>query len=234
MKITYVLPFLCIAIGSPLAVKAEDTGFYLGAGGGESNYSDDIGHQIHSAYANYSAYRLDSATLSDDSSGAYKLFEGYRFTPWLAFELTWTDLGEAKSSYELTGLTSQPHIRGRYSLHGASAALDFRLPINDHFFISGRAGAFASRLNYKESSLIHLENSAGTVSNYHFRAETENQTEPLLGVSLGWKWDSRWAMRLDWDRYFRIGTRFDLTADANGRFDHIDQYSIDLIYSFED
>ncbi len=230
LKMTYKHALLATLFASPILAHAE-TGFYLGGGIGGSNFSGDIGHQIRTAYQGFPSAVVTSAELSDNSDTAYKLFGGYHFLPWLALEVSWVDLGEAKSFYQTTQLTSHPDITGRYRLHGVSAALAAEYPLTDRFAVTARAGLLASRLKYDESGPVNLE-TTGSDLTHHFSANTESQTRPMIGLGFSFTPASRWEFRLDWDRYLGIGTRFDLSADQNGRFDHVDQYTINAMYHF--
>ncbi len=84
----------------------------------------------------------------------------------------------------------------------------------------------ASRLKYEEYGLKSVQQP------HAFIADDENDTNTLIGLGASWKPHDNWEIRFDWDRYLDVGTRFDLTATTNGEFDHVDMYSINLLYHF--
>ena len=92
---------------SPLAV-AQDSGWYIGAMAGQSNFKDC------------------TAPNCDDSDTALGIFGGYQFHKNFAAELGYTDLGKASapgfadaeaSGFELVGVGSFP-LTERFSLYG--------------------------------------------------------------------------------------------------------------------
>lgn len=231
---TKYLALSSLLILTPFTVQAEDTGFYFGAGVGGSNYSDNLGRQIETAYSSERLqYHVVSAEMTDNSDTAFKVLGGYRFLPWLSVELAWVNLGTAHSHYQLGG-TVTGDLFGEYRLHGVTAALAGQYALNDNFAISARAGLIASRLHYEEHGTVCglLCGPASGSDNYRFASSSENQTRPMLGLGFSWKPETQWELRLDWDRYLGIGRRFNLTAEENGRFDNVDEYTLNLIYHF--
>lgn len=225
-KTTLALALLALA-GS---ASAADTGFYVGFGGGSSDYSSDLGQEIRQAYTHSSAFVVDDARLSDGSGRVWQVAGGYRFLPWLSAELGWTDAGTANGFFALTSTVPLTNghatVFSRYRLRGLSASLVAQVPLADRLYGYGRLGAVATRLKYDES---------GTDANntpHSFRARNENETKPLAGLGLGWSLNERWDLRMEWDRWFDIGTRFDLTVKGNGRFDHVDLYTLNALYRF--
>ncbi|MEO8671711.1 MAG: outer membrane beta-barrel protein [Tahibacter sp.] len=209
---------------------AGDAGLYLGFGAGQSNFSGDIASQINDAYGPTSGFLLDNASLRDDSDTAYKISLGYRFSPWISVEVNWANLGEATSHYETrsatAGTTLPVLIDGRYRLRSLSASLVGELPFNDVLTGSLRLGLAGTRLKYDEGGSV-------TASIPHtFSAKSDNTTRPIAGLGLAWSITPTLDLRADWDRYFRVGERFAFDNDTNGRFDHVDMYSLNLLYHF--
>lgn len=92
---------------SPLAV-AQDSGWYIGATAGQSNFKDC------------------AAANCDDSDIAIGVFGGYQFHKYFGAELGYTDLGQASApgagdakakGFELSGVGTFP-ITERFSIYG--------------------------------------------------------------------------------------------------------------------
>ena len=220
-----------VLAGSAGLAHAADGGFYLGAGYGRADYADGLAGQIRSAYAGRSDYAVESAALTDRNDQAWKLTLGYRFLPWLGAELSYADAGKAASAYVLVPkplLNAGPvSASGRYDLHGTSLALVGEWPVGANFALSARAGLVASRLGYREISR------AVNGDTFPFRGPSDSNTGALAGLGLAWRLAPQWDLRLDWDRWFDVGTRFDVQEDTNGRFGHVDLYTVNLLYRFD-
>lgn len=227
----FALPALIAAtLCAAGAARAADHGFYIGLGGGQSDFATGLAGQIRSAYAGRTDYAVEAAALTDSADTAWKATLGYRFLPWLSVEAAYTDAGEATSAYRLHSLVPLTNgtasLSGRYRLSGISAALVGEWALGDTLAISARGGVVASRLKYDEQ---------GTDASNHpyaFHGPNDNNSGGLAGVGLAWRLDPQWELRLDWDRWFNVGTRFDVTVKENGKFDHVDLYTLNLFYRF--
>jgi len=97
---------------SPLAASADGP-WYLGAGGGQSEF--DIGG-------------------FDDTATSWKIFGGYQFHDSFAVEIGYLDSGEAEETFAGETLT--------ISADGATASLVGMLPIGEQFSLHARLGMF--------------------------------------------------------------------------------------------
>ena len=197
-----------------------DNGWYVGAWLGASNYSDNIPKQIHNAYAGNNLYTFTDARTTDDSDTAAQIFVGYQFNTWIALEIGYQDLGEAKTHYDLAPINSPqgkpPSVNGRYRANDANAAIVGTLPINEQFELLARAGVSDVRLKYDERGVDVLGQSFS--KNYG----NDDSTHPMFGIGALWRFSPQFSVRVDLDRNFNVGRKFALTADTNGRFDNID------------
>lgn len=217
-------------IGSAIlasSLAAADTGFYVGAGLGQTKFSNTLSQQVQTAYPGGTNYTHVSSGLTDDSDSGYKLFAGYRVLPWLGVELGWQDLGRASSNYVLHSQVPLSNVNvsvdGKYRLDGASLSVFGELAFTPQVSGIVRVGAFNSRLRYSE----HGVDGRGTP--YSF-SHTNDNTDTMAGVGLNWRMTPAWDLRLDYDRYFDIGERFALNETGNGHFDHVDMMSLNLAY----
>jgi hypothetical protein len=226
-KTMFSLLLLALA---PAAASAHE-GFYVGGGFGRSDYSDTLYRQITTAYNGSPDYSVGSANLKDHSDNAWKLTVGYDFLPWLGAEFAWTDAGKANSAYRLEPKpllnTGPVTARGHYELDGASLALVGKWPIGDAFEISVRGGVVASRLDYSE----HGQDVPGQF--YDFDAHTDSSTNGIAGLGLAWRVGPQWDVRLDWDRWFDVGSSYRLNERDNGRFGNVDLYTVNVLYHFD-
>jgi OmpA-OmpF porin, OOP family len=219
-----------VLLGATAGAHAQnpDSGWYFGVGAGASNYSDNIPKQIANAYAGNNFYTFTDARTTHDSDTAAQVFVGYKFTPWIALEIGYQDLGEAKTHYDLAPLNSPqgkpPSIDGRYRAHDVNAAVVGTLPINEQFELLARAGVSDVKLKYDE----HGTDVFGKPFSSSYGSD--DATHPLFGIGALWRFSPQFSVRLDLDRNFNVGRKLALHADTNGRFDNIDAYTLNLIW----
>ncbi len=226
IKTALATALLGMAVGAH--AQNTDSGWYIGVGAGASNYSDNIPKQIRNAYAGNNAYTFTDARTTDDSDTAAQIFVGYKLTPWLALEVGYQDLGEAKTHYDLAPISAPlnkpPSVDGRYRANDVNAAVVGTLPINDQFELLARAGVSDVRLKYDERGTdVH---GAAFSRSYG----SDNSTHPIVGIGALWRFSPQFSVRVDLDRNFSVGHKFALTEDTNGRFDNIDAYTVNLIW----
>jgi OOP family OmpA-OmpF porin len=204
------------------------TGWYFGVGLGGANYSDSIPPQIVAAYQNYGTYTLHSARMLDSSDTAAQVFAGYRFLPWLGVEVGYQDLGSARSFYSLDTkgpiIYASPTLIGEYGLRDFNATLVATWPVGKRFELLARAGASNSHLTYDEHGFDV------NAKPYSFHARTRTHTAAIAGIGAAWNFTPSFALRLDIDRNFDIGKKFALNVVGNGRFDHVDAYTLNLVW----
>jgi opacity protein-like surface antigen len=217
-----------ILLAGAANAQSTDQGWYIGIGVGDSNYSGDLPQQTAAAYRNNSTYTLQSARVIDSSDTAAQVFVGYRFLPWLGAEVGYQDMGNARTFYSLK--TNGPIIyplstlTGEYGLRGANAALVATWPVGDRFELLARAGISNTRLTYDEHGFDV------TAKPYSFHARTRTHSAGTAGIGAQWNFSRSFALRLDLDRNFEIGKKFALNVVGNGQFDHVDVYTVNLVW----
>ncbi len=218
-----------VALSATSACAASDhLGWYVGVGVGASSYSGDIPKQIHGAYSGNAYYTVTSAKMTDDSDTAAQVFVGYQFLPWLGVEAGYQHLGEGRTHYSTQAIDSppsRPTLDGRYTARDFNAALVASLPLKENFELLARAGLAEVRLGYSESGADAYRRP------YYFRGPNDNALHPQAGIGGLWHFARAFALRLDLDRNFNVGKKFALHADTNGRFDGIDAYTLNLVWS---
>jgi OOP family OmpA-OmpF porin len=208
--------------------QSADNGWYVGIGAGSSGFSDDIPKQIASGYANNDLYTLTDAHTTDDSDTVAQVFVGYKFMSWLAVEVGYQHLGEARTHYDLRAIDSPqstpPSLNGLYRAHDINAALVASIPIGDRFELLARGGISDVSLSYRETGIDVFGKP------YSFHGPDDDSTRPQAGIGAAWHFSPAFSLRLDLDRNFNVGKKFALHADTNGRFDHIDAYTLNLVW----
>lgn len=111
----------------PGAVHAQ---FYLGGGAGQATYKDV--DEVERACATVGA-----VCSVDDSDSAFKVFAGYRFGPYVAFEGGYIDLGEATADAAVPAATAALTAEGGY------IAILPQIPLGQVGSIFGRLGLSA-------------------------------------------------------------------------------------------
>jgi hypothetical protein len=224
-----------------LSTDAAGQRFYVGASGGTTHVDPDMGNLAAAfpATGPDSEVFVTSATV-DRGGSAGRLFGGMRVTDWLALEVDYTHLGHIEASYTeevfippLGQVVRPERTDSRARAFGVSIMA--RAPLSDALVLFGRAGAARTRLEstttfcrYQESPhpprLLSCANDDRVVV---------NETRPVAGVGLDWRFAERAALRVSWDRYFGVGNAFEdfLHTDTRGEFD-IDYFGIGATFNF--
>jgi OmpA-OmpF porin, OOP family len=208
------------------ALAASDAGPYVAFGAGTAGYHADYSDQVHSAYAG-SAFTVTSAGLDDKRDTAWRVAGGYRFNDYAALELAYVDLGQATAHYALHAGNNSYRREGKYEADGWNASVLGRWSVAERVALFGKVGVFFSRLRYSETG-----SDAATGTPYSFSGPSQRDTNASFGLGAEFAIDDRWMLRADWDRYRNLGRRFNLTVDENGRFDHVDLFSVSAAYRF--
>ena len=217
-------------IGLVGTVQAQQTPFYIGASVGSSQLDFDFTSQVRTLSSG--SLPVTRASLTDKKDTGYKLTAGYQVLPWLAIELDYVNLGEFANSYEFNGLGRYTR-QGRYELDGMNLSAVFSQDIDDKFSVHGRVGAFRSNYKYSETG----ENfPAFQPSNeppiHRFVAPDLKGTELSFGLGGRYKLNANVSVKLEWDRYTRIGNPVDNNENSNGKFDNVDLITLGVVYRF--
>lgn len=121
----------------------------------------------------------------DQSDFGFKVHLGFEFSPYVAVELGWADVGKARFSG--SGISGD--------LKGSGAYLDLvgTLPIAEGWVLLGRFGAFNGKAK-------------GTVSGLGSTSDSGNDVK--FGVGFEWHVSRQVAIRGEWERY-----RFEVFGD---------------------
>ncbi len=219
---------MCCALPAVNAVAADFTpGAYILGGVGRSNFDMNYSDQVRSAYAG-SGFAVQSASLNGSTDTGYQIGGGYQFLPWLGVELTYVDLGRQDANYAVVqgGSAVASTRSANYKIDGFNLSAVGSFPVSNAFSILGKVGAFQSRLRYSESGVNATGGSAS------FSAPSDRQTKVSFGIGAEYRATDKISVRANWDRFRDIGSDFRLTETENGRFGHVDLYSINVLYRF--
>jgi len=216
-----------VAAGFATPASAQAGGWYAGLAGGQSRTDRDLvrtreetlqfAPEVHSDF--------------DATGDAWKVFAGYRFTPYVAIEAAYADLGRARMSSFLPGNVSQ--LPGAFTIdrrvEGFGADVVGTLPIGPRFALFARAGAFRARVR----SDVALEGNVAFSDDATARARriTDDRTIAHYGVGGEWRFARRMALRLDWERFADAGS--DFAVGESGRTGRADTDAVMLGVVFE-
>jgi len=127
---------------------AHAHGLYFVVGGGQADYTDaDVIPQLCATIG------IDCPV--EDSDTGYRAGMGYQFSPFVAVEGSYTNLGKISADALANSVTANVKV------HGAQLAVLPSVPIGKHLSVFGKAGAFAVYLDATaESPPLGLKESA--------------------------------------------------------------------------
>jgi OmpA-OmpF porin, OOP family len=106
----------------------------------------------------------------DDSAFAFRINGGYRFSPYVAFEVGYTDLGKTKASNSATSSSAE------FRAAGPTLGFIFSLPLSERWDLFLRTGMGAMNANVKQS----IVGQAGIDGSH-------NTTQPYVGLGASFK-----------------------------------------------
>ncbi len=213
-----------------LPAAAQYPRWYAGIAGGQSDTSDDLVSNRESTVVN----AVPGTIRSDfDSKGnAWKVFGGFRFNDLISVEVNYADLGRHRLTTSFVG--GDPALPGSISINrkisgfGADAVLT--APLGERFAVFGKIGAFRSRLE-ADASLdgnVVFTNAPGDRQ----RTTTQNETVAKFGVGGDWWFQPNAAIRLEWERYQKVGKAFSVGGSGTTGEADTDTVTLGLMMRF--
>ena len=189
-----VLTALSLLFSSDSA-NADDRGWYIGIGFGD-------------VATNYSTADFDDGSVSeglaDNSDLAWKVFGGHEINGNFAIEVGFADFhNDADKRTTFLGLSSGKGIRF-VSLPGGVVSVDIddisgyfiaaigSLPLTSRFALSAKAGAVSW-------------DARQTTVDLNQRTHTLNGTDALIGIGMGYRFESGIGIHGEVERYFNVG-----------------------------
>ena len=194
---------------SPRAI-AEDAGWYVGFGAGQSRAKIDDGRISGGLLAD--GFTTTSIT-NDDSHFGFKVFGGYAFNRYIALESGYFDLGRFGFWADTVPAGT---LRGNIKIRGGNFDVVGSVPIGEKFSLFARGG-----LNYANSKDTFAGTGSVTVINPSPRKWAANYK---FGVGAEYDFTRYVGMRIEAERY-----RID---DAVGNKGDVDLFSAGLVFRF--
>ena len=130
MKARNAVAVVLLGLGALTATPiASAQGFYIGGSFGSTDAGD--GNAIPD---------LITSGTTDGKDSGFKIFGGYHFSPNLAVELAYVDLGTLTYSGTFGGLSVS---NGKVETSGLNTSLVGTFPVNPNFSLFAKAGIFA-------------------------------------------------------------------------------------------
>jgi len=224
-----------------LSTPAAAQRFYLGASGGATHVETDYVEQVTREIARpWSVNTLEAFDVSTEATGTPgRLFAGIRLSEVFALEADYTRLGDIRSTFKMRLVQGALGYQQRDTDNEPDAfsialLAHARLPHDVSLF--GRAGVARTRLKQAWQVCTDLYSppnaprrvDCGSV----IRSDVE-ETRPVAGLGIDWRFAGRFTLRASWDRYFGVGKPFAIAGppDSFGEFD-IDYFGVGLTYTF--
>ena len=198
-----------VMVASPCAL-ADDTGWYGGAGVGQSRAVIDDSRITSGLLSD----GFSTTSISDDNRDTgYKLFGGYQFNPNFALEGGYYDLGRFGFNANTVPAGA---LNGNIRVTGLNLDAVGFLPFTEKLAGFGRVGLnYAdARDSFNGSGLVDVTNPDPSKKSLNYK----------FGVGLQYAFTESLAMRVEAERY-----RID---DAVGNKGDVDLVSVGLIYRF--
>ncbi|HEX3097256.1 MAG TPA: outer membrane beta-barrel protein [Usitatibacter sp.] len=219
------LAFLGAGIAAP--ALAQSGGWYAGLAGGQSRTDRDIVRTREETLLSAPVVQSDFDATGD----AWKAFAGYRFTPYVAVEAAYADLGRDRMSSFIPGNVSQLPaaftIDRRVEAYGADVV--GTLPIGPRFALLARAGAYRAHVRSDvvlDGNIVFADDATARA-----RRITDNRTIAHYGVGGEWRFARRMALRLEWERFADAGSPF--AVGQSGRTGRADTDAVTLGVVFD-
>lgn len=192
---------LCIVSAGAYADQA--TGWYIGAGAGQTDVKDA------GCTDDYSAVFADISCSDDSKDTGWKIFAGSQLTPNAAIEFGFVDLGAAtiKGTDSVFGSTKATAEADGFFVAGVGS-----IPLGQSASLLGKVGLF----NWSVDAAI--DTSIGSAS------EDDSGTDLMFGFGAMFNMSRDIALRLEWERFSDVGD-----DDTTGKSD-VDMLSASILF----
>ncbi len=185
--------------------------WYMAGSIGQSDFKggkSDIDNALTSAGVTGLSSRLD------DKDTAYKLQVGYRFTPNLAVEGGYVDLGKLKYMASFTGGTGRAEIKAT----GWNLAVVGSLPLGQDFSLFGKLGM----IDAKVEANVFATGAGGAAS----AGVSDTSWKGHWGFGLDYAVNQKMAIRAEIERFSKLGDN-----NTTGEGD-VDLLSLGVVFKF--
>jgi OmpA-OmpF porin, OOP family len=210
------------------AQSSWSSAVYAGFGVGQVKTDDELVKNRESTITAAQNIR----TSFDDQDSAWKGFVGYRFTPWLAVELNYADLGEHSTDTRFDGgdPPSPGQVIIRRKVKGFGADVLLHGPFNPTFSVFGRIGLFRADM---DASAQLGGNVAFPGSTETFRSTSQRENITRYGFGGDFNFSPNLGARLEWERYAKVGKKFEVGGSGTTGEADMDSVTLSLVYRFQ-
>ena len=183
--------------------SAQDQGFYAGLGIGRSSADvTEISRQdiLNSGFTSLSTFQSGSSK----SDTAWKIFGGYRFSPNIAAEFFYANLGKFSRDASGNGATSGSSsvnfsLNSELKITGFGVAALLGAPLSDQWNVFAKPGLLFWDAKRTSTTTATGGTQSGSIS--------KNGTSPSFGVGTSYAFTDKLSARLEWERYFEVGDK---------------------------
>lgn len=227
MKRGCVLLFGSLAAACPPAFA--QAGWYAGFAFGQSKTSRDLVTNRESTVTFASDFRSEF----EDQDRALKATVGYGIRPWLAVEAGYVDLGEHRLVSRFQG--GDPPAPAKITLAreatGAGADVVLSYPFGPGASVFGRAGAYRVRLKASAELDGNVVFTNGDPTERR-RTTVKDETVHKFGAGFQWPIHSGAWVRVEWERYRKIGKAFEVGGSGTTGEADTDAFLAGVVFRF--
>lgn len=182
---------------------AQDQNFYAGLGMGRSSADvTGISRQDVLGIGFNSLSSFQNGTTKTDI--AWKVYGGYRFNPYVAAELFYTDLGKFSREASGTGVTASSstlsfNLNSDLKITGFGAAALLGAPITDQWNLFAKPGLLFWDAQRTSTATTTSSSQSGSID--------KNGSSLSFGVGTEYMLTARLSTRFEWERYFSVGDK---------------------------
>lgn len=207
-------------VTAPGAFAADEKGWYLGAGYGQSEASVDTAkissNLIGSGYTS-------ASTTADETDTGWKLFGGYQFTRNWGVEFAYMDSGKVTVNSRATAAGATDVYRTEATSKGWSIAGVGTVMVSDTFGVFGKLGAFRWNLDTKCSLVTNATGTgtcAGTTGPSAGPANrSASGTDLTYGIGLKYNLTKQASLRVEWEQFKDVGNASTTGSSGTGQAD---------------
>ncbi len=182
-----------LAVSAAGAAHAQATPWYVGAAGGQAKSNVDAGEV--NEYIRSVGFG-SASTTADDKDNVYRLSLGYRFSPVIAVEGFYADLG-AYGTRSTVATPSAGTVNADYKSKGYGVDLLLSAPMTQELSVYGRVGVIQAKTeaNFASSGSVGLILGSGS----------KNKTGQHFGVGLQYDFTPQFGLRGEVETYRKLG-----------------------------
>ncbi len=222
-----ILALFSLAAAIPPATA--QSGWHGGFSAGQSRTSRDLVVNRESTVTLASGFD----TAFDDKEGAFKATVGYRVNRWIGVEASYADLGSHRLlSRFLGGDPPAPAaIELTRDITGAGADVVVFAPLGRETVLFARLGLMRARLHARQALEGNVVFTNGNASE-RVRSTVRNETIDHYGAGIEWAIDAQASMRLEWERYAKVGKAFEIGGSGTTGEADTDTLMVGVVFRF--